>query len=775
MSPGNGSTALIAGRKREQGAEDELYISLHAFDYFMICLMRHPLNERAFIPKNSSNYDYFNVITTLQSSGERGWYPGNPYLELLDGYIQEFIPSKYTNSRTPGGAAVKAKQFTDGTSELYVVNRGFLRLVCEFWIDQASIVKSNYHDLDLYKELFNATSDAAERNTIPDKIDKLQRFDKLKDAEKGKVLGSFYSPDHEKLPLLIPGDINRWNVPVLQCIYIVLLRVLTALNLDDDYDTSLFALFENSKALTSISPAKKDSDEALRNSVLTLEVLGPALYDMLRCIFSSANKHSSALFSLGVEIWLLYLQPWKAGRKSEKIDRAKWKLYIANNIHFYTTLFACYVRGISTVTFYTSDKSGSYYFEYFQRVTGLFSSELVQEVDALVAQYDRNLREKELVHFAMYRHHTLLYPDHLDEERAHPMAGRGWLQDRFIKIREYTPLKRYVETIYKNCRENSSPNPSSNKYINAASALIDSITYKLFQTHVFQPRVDRQETNAFNTRATKGPGASEYEAVLNRFRDSIYTQEGWDYRELRNIVHNQARVPGNHVDGMVDYAEYTNGKKKPTRGSIIKMRTLHGGDDDGAQDDEWEIAVDLVKKWGLSADFRYILAKKMHLMLFGTGLVALASAYVSPLLFDLLDLVLVGRFVVYYICPSYLGIHLVSHSKNPSGINYNIASANNYDRYYHEIVTANIFLVICIQMDLLQLKELLTIVLCLSLFLLYAVDALLTARLVTLDVIPPKYLIRLYCIPAFVLTRFCFRFDTLSMSAVWASFNQQRA
>jgi hypothetical protein len=93
----------------------------------------------------------------------------------------------------------------------------------------------------------------------------------------------------------------------------------------------LFALFENSKVLTSISPAKKDSDEALRNSVLTLEVLGPALYDMLRCIFSNANKHSSALFSLGVEIWLLYLQPWKAGRKSEKIDRAKWKLYIGTH------------------------------------------------------------------------------------------------------------------------------------------------------------------------------------------------------------------------------------------------------------------------------------------------------------------------------------------------------------------------------------------------------------------------------------------------------------
>ena len=36
----------------------------------------------------------------------------------------------------------------------------------------------------------------------------------------------------------------------------------------------------------------------------------------------------------------------------------------------------------------------------------------------------------------------------------------------------------------------------------------------------------------------------------------------------------------------------------------------------------------------------------------------------------------------------------MSYSKNPSGINYNIASVNNYDRYYHEIVTANIFLVL---------------------------------------------------------------------------------
>ena len=65
MSPGTGSTALIAGRKRDPGAEDELYISLHAFDYFMICLMRHPLNERAFIPVHSSLTDLLTLTHSL--------------------------------------------------------------------------------------------------------------------------------------------------------------------------------------------------------------------------------------------------------------------------------------------------------------------------------------------------------------------------------------------------------------------------------------------------------------------------------------------------------------------------------------------------------------------------------------------------------------------------------------------------------------------------------------------------------------------------------------
>jgi len=159
---------------------------------------------------------------------------------------------------------------------------------------------------------------------------------------------------------------------------------------------------------------------------------------------------------------------------------------IANNIHFYTTLFVCYLRGISTVTLYTSDRSGSYYFEYFQRVIDLFSGDLLGVIDELVNRYDRTLKDRDIVHYTMYRGHSMLYPDNLDEERAHPNAGRRWLQDRFIKIREYPSLKRYIETIYRNCRDNSSPSLSRfSSALLSTCLLTHSLAYSL--TYLISP------------------------------------------------------------------------------------------------------------------------------------------------------------------------------------------------------------------------------------------------------------------------------------------------
>lgn len=94
----------------------------------------------------------------------------------------------------------------------------------------------------------------------------------------------------------------------------------------------------------------------------------------------------------------------------------------------------------------------------------------------------------------------------------------------------------------------------------------------MFNSYIFQQRLGRQEIhNAFSTRATKGPSLSELESVLDIFRQKIHIQpSGWDFRNLANIVSIQAQAQGNQAGDAADYGEYTKGKKKPTRESIIK-------------------------------------------------------------------------------------------------------------------------------------------------------------------------------------------------------------
>jgi len=97
----------------------------------------------------------------------------------------------------------------------------------------------------------------------------------------------------------------------------------------------------------------------------------------------------------------------------------------------------------------------------------------------------------------------------------------------------------------------------------------------MFSFNVFQQQPNRQEIhNAFNTRATKGPSLIEYESVLDKFMEKIYIQDGWNYRNLGNIVQNLVQAQGNQEDMNVDFREYAVGRRKPTRESIIARYTI---------------------------------------------------------------------------------------------------------------------------------------------------------------------------------------------------------
>jgi hypothetical protein len=88
------------------------------------------------------------------------------------------------------------------------------------------------------------------------------------------------------------------------------------------------------------------------------------LFDMLRVLFHStardgrssmggAGRNTQSL-CLAIELWLLYIQPWSAPaiaagagshRSQEKrLFAEKWRPYVVLNLHFYTTLLACFLR-----------------------------------------------------------------------------------------------------------------------------------------------------------------------------------------------------------------------------------------------------------------------------------------------------------------------------------------------------------------------------------------------------------------------------------------------
>jgi len=86
--------------------------------------------------------------------------------------------------------------------------------------------------------------------------------------------------------------------------------------------------------------------------------------------------------------------------------------------------------------------------------------------------------------------------------------------------------------------------------------------------------------------------------------------------------------------------------------------------DDEARNDEWEVVIDFLRRNNLivyrDIDLRYLFGNKWNSIIFVAAILTSCIAFISPLIFDLVDFILVGRFVVYYICPSLLGIHLVA-------------------------------------------------------------------------------------------------------------------
>ena len=108
-----------------------------------------------------------------------------------------------------------------------------------------------------------------------------------------------------------------------------------------------------------------------------LHLVQQPLFDMLKVIFAKAQQFTGSdkdMYAVAVEVWLLYLQPWRAsaiakGTPLDRIDKAPelcnatyrretWLPYIASNLHFYTTLLACFIQSCSRVDLSVTEDAG---------------------------------------------------------------------------------------------------------------------------------------------------------------------------------------------------------------------------------------------------------------------------------------------------------------------------------------------------------------------------------------------------------------------------------
>ena len=151
----------------------------------------------------------------LQRSGIFGWIDGSPFLVLLYESLKDFVP----HGNGAEGSSAGAGQYESNTvkrgglnpeggmdKELYEKVRLsqagelFLRLMAEFWIDVATLVRRNHGDGASFKAQLNKT---------------VEYFNN--------------GPKHPQPTEILTLDNSsmRWESSTMQCIYLVLVRMLS--------------------------------------------------------------------------------------------------------------------------------------------------------------------------------------------------------------------------------------------------------------------------------------------------------------------------------------------------------------------------------------------------------------------------------------------------------------------------------------------------------------------------------------------------------------------
>lgn len=383
-------------------------IHLEPIEYFFICMMRYPLaGGSIFSPTSFTKKPSDEKLPRLISVDQ--WIQPFPYLKLLREYLKLLLPIGIISEYNP-----------EPLSPLSGFKELFLYLIAEFWLAPILLVRQGHKHIQTHR------SQAFPFNNAEEQLSSTMMYNLLNGIQQHN------NPHPSPVEVQVLDNTNMFpTIPSMQCVYLVLTHIFHDSTLSQQFNLCSIRATEFYQRISTVSNKDVDYFHHLGGSGVTtttskpavasghsflpkqLEILQQPLFDMFRFVFgrNDINPAEDRLLQITIEIWLLYLCPWKAAiivssgydkafgiKNPDKSDRAsshgkyissEWKSYIAANIYFYTTLLAMVMKHISHIDLLISTPEDVGKLKQLDRIINAFTgdAELLQDIRDLSSSF----------------------------------------------------------------------------------------------------------------------------------------------------------------------------------------------------------------------------------------------------------------------------------------------------------------------------------------------------------------------------------------------------
>lgn len=378
-------------------APDHSNVQIEAVYFLTICICRYPKiwgdatrDGEPFAPEHREikgqmgrGRMHLDPTTLLAHGAAQKWQARSAFLCLFNQLVEEAIPY-YPDMRARAQTLPRRVAETENT----------LRIIAEVLLDTE-------YQIRRHKQSSSSSSSTALVAIRPlGGIQGVQAYggEKLEARGEGRVL-------EESDPFavrVVQVQQKGLTLGSLQCIYLLIMRIVQDPLILDLYHSAAMSPAEDRPPGIGMRGSSPPPGSALfGGKVYTRDspcvIIQQPLYDLLRASFWELSTHQRlpgegdldpAKYDLLVECWLLWLVPWKASTRSKTQEYTdQWRLYVASNLHFYTTLHAMFFRAQETMQNNTMSDASLLQIAILEKVTAAFDAPLLEATASLTKEF----------------------------------------------------------------------------------------------------------------------------------------------------------------------------------------------------------------------------------------------------------------------------------------------------------------------------------------------------------------------------------------------------